>query len=205
MSIGQVSNKPSVLAAGPARITSVNDFVLSMDALASSGLPSAELKATFQAKRNELITTKKMVTLDEACRMLDADFKALCAIARADAMESGRPLPTDKALAGKVSKALEQARHDQVSWIRPGSEVRTAPAAEPVGLFAAEPHLKARKAETGTLLQALPGHGGDGWAVKHSDGSIAVYWLKEIEPTKRPKSRRLDAFISRSNGSSGPR
>ena len=49
------------------------------------------------------------------------------------------------------------------------------------GMFVHQKHIYARRANTmGTLLQWVPGHGGDVWAVEHEDKSIATYCVTEF-------------------------
>jgi hypothetical protein len=50
------------------------------------------------------------------------------------------------------------------------------------GMFVKKEHLDVRKIGiTGTLLDYVPGHGGDVWWVKHDDGKIGAYVFNELK------------------------
>lgn len=193
----QASSRPEVLIAGPARMSSVDGYLQSLEALASSGLGSSELKATFQAKRDEIKATGMTVTLDTAERIYGAELKVLCAIARADAMESGRPIPTDRAIAQKVTRALDHEVHQRYyAWLKPGTEVKITCRADTPPLPATERVIAARRDGVGVLVEPLPGF--EGWAVRPlGGGQAAAYALDEMEPTKPPKSPRSGVFTGR--------
>lgn len=195
MAIGQVSSKGSVKAVGPEQVRSIEDYMRSLELLAPSGLPSAKMKGTFQARRKEFFGSGGKITMDEVETMLAAEHKVLLAIARADANESGRPAPTDKELSQKIAKALQQAADNHYAWLKPGNEVRTNPEAKPVGLLVTDKYMRGRQAQTGKLHPWVPGHGGDAWAVQHPDGKVGVYWLGEMTPTKLPKTAKPDVFV----------
>ncbi len=67
--------------------------------------------------------------------------------------------------------------------VKPNLNVRTIKLGETTGMTIAEKHLVVRKTGvTGTVLNYVPGHGGDVWFVKH-DGceEIGAYCFDELE------------------------
>ncbi len=51
------------------------------------------------------------------------------------------------------------------------------------GMLVPLKHLEARaEGVVGTVMNYVPGHGGDVWFVQHDTGEIAVYTFNEFEP-----------------------
>jgi len=69
--------------------------------------------------------------------------------------------------------------------VKPGLRVKVAKLAGTRGMTIHEEHLKVRrKGVTGTVLQHVPGHGGDVWFVQHDDSdAVGAYTFTELEPT----------------------
>lgn len=67
--------------------------------------------------------------------------------------------------------------------VRIGLRVTTTPnLEEPIGMMVAYKHLDARKPGIrGTVIQVIPGHGGDCWFVLHEDGTCGAYCFNEFE------------------------
>jgi len=64
-----------------------------------------------------------------------------------------------------------------------GMEVRIVEIKPAFGYAASAKHLKARRmGDTGIVIEMIPGHGGEVFAVRHNDDSIAVYRHDEFEP-----------------------
>lgn len=72
------------------------------------------------------------------------------------------------------------------SDVRPQLRVRTIALESTDGLIAAPAYLDARKTGVlGTVVNALPGHGGDVWLVSHDNSAeMAVYAYTELEPAQ---------------------
>jgi hypothetical protein len=69
--------------------------------------------------------------------------------------------------------------------VKPNLRVKTnAKLGKTDGMTIKEKHLDVRKPEvTGTVLNYVPGHGGDVWFVKHDDSEdVGAYCFDEFEP-----------------------
>lgn len=68
--------------------------------------------------------------------------------------------------------------------VKPGLWVKTTKLGKTVGMTIAEKHLSVRKEGVeGTVLNYVPGHGGDVWYVQHRDTSdVGAYMFTEFEP-----------------------
>ena len=66
--------------------------------------------------------------------------------------------------------------------LRQGMRVKTVPRLHSTdGLLVHQKHLAARdNNKVGTLINWVPGHGGDVWFVEHEDSSIAAYSFTEF-------------------------
>lgn len=67
--------------------------------------------------------------------------------------------------------------------IKTGMRVTSAPELRgTAGMLVARAELDARRPNTpGVIVGMYPGHGGDLWAVRHEDGSVAAYMYSELE------------------------
>lgn len=66
--------------------------------------------------------------------------------------------------------------------IRVGNKVRVTTLVSTAGFIVDPKAIQARRVGAkGKILGYVPGHGGEVWWVKHSDGEVAVYFHKEFE------------------------
>ena len=68
--------------------------------------------------------------------------------------------------------------------INKGMKVKTTKLGKTIGLCIMEKHLSVREAGiTGTVLNPVPGHGGDVWFVQHDNSEVVgAYIINEFEP-----------------------
>jgi hypothetical protein len=68
--------------------------------------------------------------------------------------------------------------------VKPNLRVRTTTLGETTGMMIVPRHLDCRKeGVVGVVDQAVPGHGGDVWFVKHEGSEdIGAYVFNELEP-----------------------
>jgi hypothetical protein len=128
-----------------------------------------------------------MVTFHEAMAIHRAKNRALVSINQQVLRESGGRVIQDKSMLAKIKKAQADKSRASTSWLTSGTEVEVGKLGSTQGMLVAEKHLVARQANSkGRLLNWVPGHGGDVWAVDHGGRRIAVYSIDEIKPTTPP-------------------
>lgn len=71
---------------------------------------------------------------------------------------------------------------------------------KPHGFSVVKKHLCARRmGDTGTVIEMIPGHGGEAFGVQHDDGSIAVYSHDEFEEEGTSRKEKLERMWSGSD------
>lgn len=71
---------------------------------------------------------------------------------------------------------------ENVNDVKPGMNVKITRLEKTDGMFIKQEYLDRRKAgEVGTVLNYVPGHGGDVWWIRQSNG-IAAYSFTEFDP-----------------------
>jgi hypothetical protein len=145
---------------------------------------SAEGRKT-QYQRAAQLMMKTNVTYREIKSILRAETTALVEINKQLAREAGHKVPRHKILKRQITQARRERSEAKWKWLKPGAETLVGQLGSTTGMLVHDRHLKARQPNSrGTLLQWVPGHGGDVWAVKHASGDVAVYSVNEIKPAK---------------------
>lgn len=147
------------------------------------GIPAEGRKAQYQ--RATQLMMKTNVTYREIKSILRAETTALVEINKQLAREAGHKVPRHKILKQQLERARRARSEAKTKWLKPGAETLVGELGATTGMLVHKRHLTARQPNSrGTLLQWVPGHGGDVWAVKHASGDVAVYSVNEIKPAK---------------------
>lgn len=161
-------------------------------AVGKRGLSSTERKQLYREARK--IPGK--VTMREIKAIINAGQTALVEINKQLYRERGRKVPRHKTLKQKIQKAQQARSEAKTSWLKPEAEVQIGALGETTGMLVHERHLNARRPNSsGTILQWVPGHGGDVWAVKHRSGKVGVYSINEMTPVRPPSIKDYGVWL----------